>query len=404
LYWRMVKAFVALVFLLTIMGTELCAAESGRLVAVAWNDQVTQQGKVQRFSTVSPWTVNGEALPVGLQSSLRFFAGRLYATSYVSGSIVAIDVPTWVVIKSYPIGANSEPLDIAVVSESIAYVTTRTTNQLLKLNLDTGVVSNALDLTAFSHPPGSFMAGTMVLDGDRLIVAMSRFEPEPEPQTTEVVNPGGYLVLVDTVSEQIMDADAVEPGIQAIELQGTFPKYKMSLLRDRRRLYVSASGGFFDEGGLEEVNLDTLKSMGLIVEEADGTTGADLLSFTMTKENQGYLNSSTDLLPSSHLARFSLTGGANAEELFVTVDYHAPNLIFDPPSNTLFVLDGGFQNAVWVFDAEEGETLNEDKPAVPLGGIPSDLELLCDPLQEFDCKVAYGEIPVFESGFEAAPP
>jgi len=404
LYRRTSKPVVGLILLLVIMGTELFAAGSDRFVAVAWNDQVQQQGKVQRFSTVSPWTVNGSSLPVGLQSSLRFFAGRLYAISLVDGSIVAIDVPTWTAINSYSIGANSEPLDIAVVSDSIAYVTTRTTSQLLKLDLDTGVVSNALDLTAFSHPPGNFMAGTMVLDGDRLIVQLSRFEPEPKRQSSEPVNPGGYLVLVDTVSGEMLDADAVEPGIQAIELQGTFPKYKMALLRDLRRLYVSASGAFFDAGGLEQINLDTLQSMGLIVEEADGTTGADLLSFAMTKEDRGYLNSSTDLLASSHLARFSLTGGANPEELFVSVDYHAPNLIFDPPSNSIFVLDGGFPSAVFVFDAEQGESLNEDKPAVPLGGTPSDLELLCDPLQEFDCRVAYGEIPVFKNGFEAGPP
>ena len=40
--------------------------------------------------------------------------------------------------RVYAAGAQSQPLDIAVVSPETAYVTTRSSTQLLRLNLDTG--------------------------------------------------------------------------------------------------------------------------------------------------------------------------------------------------------------------------------------------------------------------------
>jgi len=391
----------AVVLLLSSTQVAVWAADDERYVAVSWNHMAQQQGQVQRFSSVSPWAVDGTELAVGLHSTLRNFAETLYAVSFVDGSITAIDVPSWSVIQTYQIGANSEPLDIAVVSDSIAFVTTRSSTQLLQLNLVSGAVTGVVDLSTFSHPPGTFMAGMMAVDGNRLLVQLARFELELEPDKAQ--EPRGYLVLVDIPTGQLLDANIDKPGTQAIELAGTFAKYKMALLRDQRRLYVSASGAFFDEGGLEEIDLDKSISLGLKVEEADGNTGADLLSLVMTAADRGYLTSSTDLLPSSHLARFSLLGGAIAEELFVSVDYHVANMVFDPASNSIFVPDGGFQNAVWAFSAVAGEHLNQGNPVVVLSGRPSDIELLCDPLLEFDCRVGYAEIPVFENGFEAIP-
>ena len=193
------------------------------------------------------------------------------------------------------------------------------------------------------------------------------------------------LAVVDIASEQLVDVDPVQAGTQAIALQGTFPKYKMNLLRDQRRLYLSASGTFFDEGGLEAVDVDALASLGLAIAETDGQTAADLGSFAMVAPDRGLLVSSTDLAPSSHLALFALAGGVQPEELWVTVDYRAPTLVHDPQTHTLFVPDGGSANAVWIFDADTGEQLHRDPLA--LGGPASDLELLCDPEIECDCAV-----------------
>jgi len=360
------------------------AAAAERFVAIAWNDAQQGGAFVQRFGTESPWSFDGDAIAVGSDPTLRMAGDRLYAVSRQDGSVTAIDCASWSAVRVYDVGSQSHPLDIAVVSPEIAYLTLSDSTQLLRLNLDTGVVEHALDAAGFTNPGGVLAAGMMAVDAGRLIVQVSRFEPAAAALAAD---PTGYLAVVDIATEQLVDVDPVEPGVQAIALQGTFPKYKMKLLRDPRRLYLSASGAFFDNGGLEQIDLDALASLGLVIAEADGNTAADLGSFAMVAPDRGLFVSSTDLAPSSHLARFSLTGGVLLEELFVTVGYRVPTMMHDPQTHTVFVPDGGTTNAYYVFDADSGEQLNRDP--LRLGGPATDIELLCDPEQSCDCAVGY---------------
>ncbi len=367
------------------------AETAERFVAVAWRDSQQGRGWVQRLQGESPWALVGEALLVGENPKLRFAEGRLYAISDANGAITAIDCDTWSVAQVYSLGAQSQPVDISVAGPDTAYVTTRSSMQLLRLDLSSGAAQPVLDIGGFEHPGGSLTAGTMARDAGRLFVQIARFDPLGAGAVS-AVDPTGYLAVVDIATEQLVDVDPTLAGIQAIALHGTFPKYKMNLVRDARRLYLSASGAFFDEGGLEEVDVDALTSLGLVIAEADGNTGADLGSFAMVAADRGFLVSSTDLVESSHLARFSLAGGALPEELWVTVAYRVPTMVHDPRTHTLFVPDGGNANAVWVFDADTGELLNRDRIALAptLGGPATDVELLCDPETECDCAVGYG--------------
>ena len=365
-------------------GTSSAAAE--RFVAVAWSDSEQARGVVQRFQSEPPWAFDGDAIVVGGKTTLRVAGNRLYAVSGADGTITAIDGGTWSVAQIYAIGAQSQPLDIAVVSPETAYVTTSTSTQLLRLNLDTGAVQHVLDIAGFVNPGGVLTAGMMEVDAGRLLIQVTRFE-SLAAGAAGAADPTGYLAVVDIASEQLVDVDPIQEGIQAIALQGTYPKYKMNLLRDTRRLYLSASGAFFDAGGLEEVDVGALASLRLVIAEADGNTAADLGSFVMVAPDRGFLVSSTDFAPSSHLARFSLAGGVQPEELFVTVPYRVPTMVHDPQTHTIFIPDGGRANGVWVFDADSGELLNLDP--LPLGGPATDIELLCDPEQSCDCAVGF---------------
>lgn len=377
-----------LAFWLTASGLLAATPPAGaeRFVAVAWNESPQGRGVVQRLGTESPWAFDGAAIPVGANPTLRFAGGWLYALSSADATVTAIDLASWSVGETYALGAQNPPMDIAVVNSGLAYLTIRDSTQLLRLNLDTGVAQVVLDISGFEHPAGQLTAGMMEIDAGRLLIQVTRFEPAAA-EATAATDPTAYLAVVDIASEQLVDVDPVQAGVQAIALQGTFPKYKMNLLRDDRRLYLSASGAFFDEGGLEEVDVDALGSLGLVIAEADGQTAADLGSFAMVAPDRGLLVSSTDFAPSSHLARFSLAGGVQLEELWVTVDYRVPTMVHDPQTHTIFVPDGGFTNAVWVFDADTGERLNRDPLSV--GGPATDIELLCDPEIECDCAVGY---------------
>jgi hypothetical protein len=187
--------------------------------------------------------------------------------------------------------------------------------------------------------------------------------------------PPAYLAVVDLASEELVDVDPALPGVQAIELIGTSPKHRMQVVEATRRLYISASGGSFDAGGLEAIDLATLRSLGLVIREADGMVGADLGPFVLVTPERGYLVFTTDLTLSSHLHRFSLTGGIDPEELNVSVDYAVPALAHDPVAGTLFVPDGVFgRQGLHVFDAASGARLSAGP--IPTDGAPTDVLLL----------------------------
>jgi hypothetical protein len=149
----------------------------------------------------------------------------------------------------------------------------------------------------------------------------------------------------------------------------------MQIAPGTRRLFVSATGGFFDAGGIEVIDLDGLRSLGLVIREADGFTGADLGAFVMVTAQRGFLVYSTDLDLSSHLKPFSLSGGVEpGPELHVSVGYFVPALAHDARTRTLFVPDGVFgRQGVLLFDADSGDRLTTEP--LPTQGPPTDLLL-----------------------------
>jgi hypothetical protein len=147
-----------------------------------------------------------------------------------------------------------------------------------------------------------------------------------------------------------------------------------------RKLWVNASGAFFDAGGIESVNLDTLRSEGLAVRESDGHTGADLNAFILTDPSggAGYLTDSTDLLASSHLHRFTTAGQVDPEELHVALNYLTPAIEFDPATNHLFLPAAGFNaTGLDVFYAPTAEQLTDSPILTP--GTPTDVLLIPEP-------------------------
>ena len=94
--------------------------------------------------------------------------------------------------------------------------------------------------------------------------------------------------------------------------------------------------------GIEVIDLDNLQSLGLVIREADGFTGADLGAFVMVNPERGYLAYTTDLILSSHLQGFRLSGGVDPlPQVYGTVNYFAVTIEFDPQSNTFFFPTGG---------------------------------------------------------------
>jgi hypothetical protein len=183
------------------------------------------------------------------------------------------------------------------------------------------------------------------------------------------------LAVVDLQTEELVDVDPQQPGIQAIELVGTFPQRAMQIDPSGTRLLLSATGEFFDEGGIEMVDLATFQSLGFAVSEASKLTGVDVNAFVLTTPDFGYYLYSTDFGLSSHLHTFTISGGPDdGPDLQTTVGYFVPVLIFEPAANVVFWPEGVTPLGVHVFDASTGERLT--RQPTPTGGPPTDLVLV----------------------------
>jgi hypothetical protein len=344
-------------------------AAAGQL-AVAWSDE-TSAASVRALYTREPWPWRRTPLAAEGSLFLRHAWPRLYAVSRTSGTITSIDLRRWRSRRTFELGSSSEPEDVAVVGRTM-YVTRRRATRLLRLDLRTGTAQEAADFSAFADGDGIPDLGTMAVHEGRLFVQIRRAN-EDAPFGLE---PPAYLAVVDVASGELIDTDPNRDGVQAIELHGTAPKQRMQVIEETRRLFVSATGAFFDGGGIEAIDLDGLRSAGLVLREADGMTGADLGAFVFVGPERGYLVYSTDLDLSSHLKPFSLRDGVEpGPELHVSVGYFVPSLEFDPVRNFLFVPDGAFdRRGVFVFDTSTNERLT---PA-PIGtsGMPTDILLL----------------------------
>jgi hypothetical protein len=237
-----------------------------------------------------------------------------------------------------------------------------------------------VDLSSFADADGIPDLGMMVLFEGRLFVQLPRkfrcYEASNAPA----------LAVVDVDNEQLVDADPVAPGIQAITLQGACPGRKMPVISETRTLWVSASGGYNDFAGYERVNVDSLQSMGIFLREGTDIN-SDVGPIIMVAPDRGYVVSGTDSTLSSHVRSFTLSGGLDAPEWYTSVNYDMPELEVDPESGHLFVPEGNATpfHGVLVFDAPTGTRLTPS--GIPTNGQPTDLELMCED-SVHDCSVA----------------
>jgi hypothetical protein len=307
---------------------------------------------------------------VGRDPVLHAAFGKLFVLSTADRAVHVVDPNAWEIERTFELNSGDDPVDLQVVSPDQAYITRRGAKQLLSLDLVSGTVQEGVDLSVFADGDGvPDQASILAYDGRLFIQIQAINFDDPSSAGTP------SLAVVDLSTGQILDVDPSRDGLQAIELEGTFPKMKMQVVEETQKLLVSASGAFFDAGGIEVLDLGRLESDGLAIREADDMTGADLGAFVMVSPDHGYLVYSTDLLLSSHLHGFTLSGGVDPTELAVALDYFSPAVAYHAATDSVFFPVGGsIENGLHVFDAATGAQLNDR--LIPTAGAPTDLVVL----------------------------
>lgn len=322
-------------------------------IVVAWNDPSPGKGYVRMLSLAEPFPWKTDALLTGADAVLHQHRDRLFVLSPAQENVTIIDTARWRVTKTIPLPPGSAPRDIVVYDSQAAYVSCANSAHLLRVNLNTGAIFPGVNLGIF-NPPGVLPdMNRMILYKNRLFIQIRNLQSSDDA----AVNPSG-IAVVDLDLEQIIDADPTLPGINPILLCGTAPKFRMSLVEGLRpQLFVSSTGQSFDDGGIERIDVESLTTAGLVIEEDWSLTGADLGAFVLLDENRGYLSFTTDLLLSSHLHEFSTMGEVNIDEMQVALNYFAPVIEYEPVKGRIFF---PMPNGVHVFDAKTHHRLTHD--------------------------------------------
>jgi CorA-like Mg2+ transporter protein len=310
-----------------------------------------------------PWNAITDREPVGARPFARHFLGVHWVVDQSpGGAIQAIDPVTFDTIVQFPVGGS--PRDILVSDPGHAWVTRYDSPWLLEVNPATGAPLDSVDLGVFADTDGIPEMVMMARDGDRLFVQIQRVNFIDQPPFLP-----GLLAVIDLPTRTIVDADPVEPGVQAIALAGYWPDHRMQVESAARRLYVSTPGPRLDvSGGVEEIDLDSLTRLGFLVSEE--ALSVDVGGFVLVSATRGYYIGHTDIIPSSHLTSFSRPDGTRLTEAYTGILYVNDNVAYDAATGQVFFPDS-YQGGIHVFDAFTDAQLTTT--AIPTGEAPIDL-------------------------------
>lgn len=224
-----------------------------------------------------------EQLLIHGDAKVRTFGDRVYVINRLGQDNIIVlskdDLTT--PITQYSTGNGSNPHEIAVLTEMKAYVTLYARGHLLILNPATGDSLGAVDLSGFSDADGLPEASQMVLFGNHLFIAVQRLDRDAFFGPTDF----STIAVVDTQTDALVDVDTTTDGIQGIRLETTQP-FGHAL---RGNKWIISSVGAFgtQDGGIEVVDLSTMKTEGVKLSEA--ALGGDVGPIAMQSDDRGYV-------------------------------------------------------------------------------------------------------------------
>jgi hypothetical protein len=186
-------------------------------------------------------------------------------------------------LRQFTVGTSSDPHDIAVVSDTKAYVTRYNDTALWVVDPSTGVQTGFIDLSGLADPDGTPEMDQMAVHGDHLFVTIQRLDR----LTTWGPVGTSYVAVVDIATDGLVDTDPVTPGIQSILLTGTNPATDIQLNPCTGKLYVSCVGFWgLQDGGVEIIDPVTFTSEGFLFTET--SAGGDISDVEIVCEEKGY--------------------------------------------------------------------------------------------------------------------
>jgi hypothetical protein len=326
-------------------------AQSADRVLVVTTDW-SSVGFLSTLPTTPPWSGNNDLVPINSDAVARVRYGLIYVVNRYGADNVQVIDPNhgFQIIQEFSVGGGSNPQDIAFIAPDRAYVSCHNTNDLLIVNPEAGEILGSISLADFADEDGLCEMSRMQIEDGFLYVQIQRMFRQDWPDPW-VPSPPSYLAVIDLATEELVDVDAVTPGMQGIELAGLNPVAPMQIDWNTGDLLVPEAGQYalIDAAGIERVDLQTWESKGMVITEEE--LGGDISDFALWSAEKAYAVVS-DLAYNTKLLSFDPSGAEPPETLYNPGGYVLGDVLTHP-SGYLFLADRDYYTpGVRVYDAD----------------------------------------------------
>jgi hypothetical protein len=301
----------------------------------------------------------------------RSYQGLIFVVNRFGQDNVQVIDPgaNFTTIRQIPVGAGSNPHDIAFVSAERAYVSRYSSDGLLEINPATGAILDTISLAAFADGDGVPDMDRLLYRAPYLYVSIERIDFGGG--TYMPVAPS-WLAVVDTRSNDVVDVDPATPGIQGIRLAGLNPSAPM-IFDDAEGLLLVPEVGAYGilDGGVEKVDLTSGVPAGWLVREE--SLGGDLIDFALGRGGHAYATVALAGGTTALVAFDTGTGERIGEAIYTSPGYDLSDLAVTD-CGALIVCDMNYENpGLRIYDAVSGRPVSMAVQPISVGRRPFEL-------------------------------
>lgn len=331
-------------------------------------------GSFSTLSILPPWSVEVGIGGVHSDAVARSHGGLVYVVNRLYGDNIQVLDPSdgYATTLQFSVGPGSGPRDIAFTEGGRAYVSRYESRWLYEVDVRAGTVVDSVDLGCFADGDGLPEMACMASVDGMIFVALQRLDRDYYWTPVEP----SLIAVIDAATNELVDVDESEPGVQAIALTATNP-YTEILVDDQSGIIYVGEAGLWgaSDGVIEAVDASTLASAGIVVTEGD--LGGDIKDFTLPVDGGAFAVVSTSTPEwESYCVSFDWQTG-DAETVWRPGGFTVEDIELHEASGQLFLCDRSYAlPGVRVFDLA-GEELTPGP--LDVGLPPHDL-LLVDPV------------------------
>ncbi len=241
-------------------------------------------GSISDIQFGPPRTVAPDQSSVSSDAVLRHHDGLLYVVNRFGFDNIQVLDPanSFATVQQFSVGNGSNPHDIELVSTTKGYVARYESPDLWIVNPQTGAHTGTISLAAFADDDGIPEMDRMILWGGRLFVSLQRLDRNNFFTPTD----SSQIVVIDVVTNALIDADPSAPGTQGILLP--FQNPNTEIVADTNgKIVVGCTGNFgVADGGV--VQIDPIALSVTSIEVSESALGGDINDVAVQTTERGF--------------------------------------------------------------------------------------------------------------------